>query len=36
MANEILSEEELEGVAGGTRGELSCDTKLLQAVDSER
>ena len=32
LKDEILTEEELDNVAGGTRGELSCDTKLLEAV----
>ena len=37
MANEILkeeimNEEQLENVVGGTRGQLSCDTKLLNAL----
>ena len=32
LKNEILTEEELDNVAGGTRGELSCDTKLLNAL----
>ena len=29
---EVLTEDELEQVAGGTRGELSCDTKFLNAL----
>ena len=37
MANEILkeeimNEEQLDAVVGGTRGQLSCDTKLLNAL----
>ena len=32
LKDEILTEEELENVAGGTRGELSCDTKFLNAL----
>ena len=37
MANEILkgemmNEEQLNEVVGGTRGELSCDTKFLHAL----
>ena len=32
LKDEVLTEEQLENVAGGTRGELSCDTKLLEAV----
>ena len=32
LKDEILTEEELDNVAGGSRGELSCDTKLLEAV----
>ena len=37
MANEILkeeimNEEQLENVVGGTRGQLSCDTKFLHAL----
>ena len=32
LKDEILTEEELDNVAGGSRGELSCDTKLLNAL----
>ncbi len=32
LKDEILTEEQLENVAGGTRGELSCDTKFLHAL----
>ena len=37
MANEILkeeimNEEQLDAVVGGTRGQLSCDTKFLNAL----
>ncbi len=32
LKDEILTEEQLENVAGGTRGELSCDTKFLNAL----
>lgn len=32
LKDEIMSEEQLENVVGGTRGQLSCDTKLLNAL----
>lgn len=32
LKNEIMSEEQLDNVVGGTRGQLSCDTKLLHAL----
>ena len=30
--SEMLNEEQLNAVVGGTRGELSCDTKFLHAL----
>ena len=32
LNGELMSEEQLNAVVGGTRGELSCDTKLLHAL----
>ena len=32
LNGEMLNEEQLDKVVGGTRGELSCDTKLLHAL----
>ena len=32
LKDEIMSEEQLENVVGGTRGQLSCDTKFLHAL----
>ena len=32
LKDEVLTEEQLENVAGGTRGELSCDSKLFEAL----
>ena len=32
LKNEILSEEELEGIAGGNRDELALDTQLFNAM----
>ena len=31
--SEMLNEEQLNAVVGGTRGELSCDTKFLHALE---
>ena len=30
--SELMNEEQLNAVVGGTRGELSCDTKFLHAI----
>ena len=32
LNGELMNEEQLNAVVGGTRGELSCDTKLLYAL----
>ena len=32
LNGEMLNEEQLDAVVGGTRGELSCDTKFLYAL----
>ena len=32
LTSELMNEEQLDAVVGGSRGELSCDTKLLYAL----
>ena len=32
LTSELMNEEQLDAVVGGTRGELSCDTKFLYAL----
>ena len=32
LDSELMNEEQLNAVVGGTRGELSCDTKFLYAL----
>ena len=32
LNGELMNEEQLDKVVGGARGELSCDTKLLNAI----
>ena len=31
--SELMNEEQLGAVVGGTRGELSCDTKFLYTLE---
>ena len=32
ISSELMNEEQLDAVVGGTRGQLSCDTKFLNAL----